>query len=219
MSDPNVLHGTSEIFTTPPLAESPITLEGMKSYCLTAEDLRLSLPVLSQSVGGGYCKYASFSWPSRSVFVGETVALKVEVPQSPRSIQWRFQGVDLPGETNQSLVLTNVQAGQAGVYSAAVLVMVANRPVTGTNSIELKLTPRPGFEGVQIDPMGVFNARFAGITNRTVVIEKSVDLAHWSPVQTQWVGYFWFCSCVPAGGFTNRSPAGLAEFYRLRVAP
>ena len=36
----------------------------------------------------------------------------------PLSYQWRFNGNDLPGATNQSLLLSNVQDTNAGLYSA-----------------------------------------------------------------------------------------------------
>jgi hypothetical protein len=38
----------------------------------------------------------------------------------PFTYQWQFNGVNLPGQTNESLVLTNVQPGQSGSYSLVV---------------------------------------------------------------------------------------------------
>jgi hypothetical protein len=38
----------------------------------------------------------------------------------PPLVQWRFQGADLPGATNATLVLSNVTPAQAGLYSARV---------------------------------------------------------------------------------------------------
>src|SRR5437868_11205281 len=141
MSNPNILFGASEVFTSAPLAESAITLQGIKSCCLTTDGFTLPLPVLSSSTDG-VTKFASFGSNSRSVFEGDTVTLKVEVPNPAGSVQWRFQGIDLPGETNQSLILTNAQMGQAGVYEAATSVKVATVPSTGTNSIVLSLAQR-----------------------------------------------------------------------------
>ena len=151
------------------------------------------------------------------MFEGETVALKVEVPDPARSVQWRFQGLDLPGETNQSLILRNVQMGQTGMYEAATSVTVASRLSTGTNSIQLKLSSRPRFVGVQWNS-GLFSAQLEGISNRFAVIEKSTDLMLWSQVKTQRAGYH---ALYGARGmvFTNRSQFGLAEFYRIRVKP
>jgi len=36
--------------------------------------------------------------------------------QPPISFQWRFAGTDLPGQTNSSLLLSNLQVNQSGVY-------------------------------------------------------------------------------------------------------
>src|SRR5205823_2422459 len=36
------------------------------------------------------------------------------------SYQWQFEGADLPGQTNSSLHLTNLQLSQAGEYSVTV---------------------------------------------------------------------------------------------------
>ncbi len=40
--------------------------------------------------------------------------------QGPFSYQWQFQNVNITGETNGTLVLTNVQPGQSGLYSVIV---------------------------------------------------------------------------------------------------
>jgi hypothetical protein len=58
---------------------------------------------------------------NRSVLAGATAAFTVTATGSlPRFYQWRFNGTDLPGATNQTLVLTGVMTNQAGGYSAVV---------------------------------------------------------------------------------------------------
>ena len=44
----------------------------------------------------------------------------VAVSDQPMRFQWRFNGGDLSGQTNTTLVLTNTQAAQAGDYSVLV---------------------------------------------------------------------------------------------------
>jgi alpha-tubulin suppressor-like RCC1 family protein len=58
---------------------------------------------------------------SQQSFVGADVTLSVGVagPQ-PIYYQWRFNGSSLPGQTNDSLTLTNLQLIQSGPYSVVV---------------------------------------------------------------------------------------------------
>jgi alpha-tubulin suppressor-like RCC1 family protein len=58
---------------------------------------------------------------NRSTFLGGSVQFSVIATlQGPFAYQWKFNGVNLPGATNNPLVLTNVQITQAGVYSVVV---------------------------------------------------------------------------------------------------
>jgi hypothetical protein len=58
---------------------------------------------------------------SQAVVPGAPVSFSVGVFGSlPLSYQWRFNGVDLPGETNDTLTLIAVETGQTGHYSVAV---------------------------------------------------------------------------------------------------
>ncbi len=56
---------------------------------------------------------------------------------TPLSLQWRFDGIDIPGATNASLSLTNVTLGQAGSYAlfgsnSFGTVISTNRPLSIT---------------------------------------------------------------------------------------
>lgn len=57
----------------------------------------------------------------RVVVVGESVGFSTTVISSePYTFQWRFNGQDLAGATNATLGLTNVNLGQAGLYTVRV---------------------------------------------------------------------------------------------------
>jgi hypothetical protein len=59
--------------------------------------------------------------PGQIVTMGQTATLQVHAGgTSPLSYQWNFQGTNIAGATNASLVLTNVQMSQAGDYSVLV---------------------------------------------------------------------------------------------------
>jgi len=126
----------------------------------------------------------------RTVAYGTTVWLSITATgASPLSYQWRFNGTNLPGAAQATLVLTNLQFNQAGAYS----VMVSN-PLGAVASAEMVLgvlplvailqpqsqTSFPGatvsFSGTAAGPGPLsyqwqFNGvDLAGATNRTLVL-------------------------------------------------
>ena len=57
----------------------------------------------------------------QAVYEGQTVNFFAGAGgTSPLDYQWQFDGTNLAGATTTSLTLTNVQTGQAGVYSLVV---------------------------------------------------------------------------------------------------
>jgi alpha-tubulin suppressor-like RCC1 family protein len=56
---------------------------------------------------------------SRSVFAGDDVIFFVTAVGSPHTYQWRRNGFDIPGATEEALYLTNVQT-EAGIYSVVI---------------------------------------------------------------------------------------------------
>lgn len=79
---------------------------------------------------------------SRMLSAGESVVMAAQATgSSPLSYQWRFNGGDLVGQTNRTLVLTNVASGAAGTYS----VVVANGAGSATSqnaTLAVSETPR-----------------------------------------------------------------------------
>ena len=80
---------------------------------------------------------------SQTASAGESVTFTVEATgTAPLSYQWRFNGSDLPGETNAALKLNPVQSTQAGSYAA----VVRNAGGAATSSVALlsvRSTPPP----------------------------------------------------------------------------
>ena len=54
---------------------------------------------------------------SASALVGDDVTMVASYGGSPCFIQWRFNGIDLPGQTNGTLALLSLSTNQAGDYS------------------------------------------------------------------------------------------------------
>jgi hypothetical protein len=89
----------------------------------------------------------------RTVLVGRTATFQVRARGSlPLIYQWQFEGTDLPGATNTTLTLTNIQLSQRGGYRA-----VVTNPFGNTTSRTAQLTvleARPGIEFRIVDLTG-----------------------------------------------------------------
>jgi hypothetical protein len=62
----------------------------------------------------------------------------------PLGYQWLFNGTNLPGATNMSLVLTNATPAQSGSY-----VLIATNPLGSVNSSNFELKVKPAFAAAQ----------------------------------------------------------------------
>ena len=83
--------------------------------------------------------------------VGSTALFSVGATGAPPlSYQWRFNGVDRPGATNDTLVLTNVQTSNQGNYSVVVTEF-------GGLSIYLTSTSRPAAAAMNACALSFFN--------------------------------------------------------------
>ncbi len=72
------------------------------------------------------------------VLAGAAVTLCAQSTGGPKpTLQWRFNGAALPGETNACLALSEVQIGQSGTYS----IVASNGLGTDTALVSLTVTP------------------------------------------------------------------------------
>jgi hypothetical protein len=76
---------------------------------------------------------------SQTAIVGSNVTFQVVAAGTLLSFQWLWNGSPMPGQTNASLVLTNVQATQAGAYT-----------VTVSNAIASLMSPTVSLTVVQL---------------------------------------------------------------------
>jgi beta-galactosidase len=121
------------------------------------------------------------------VFEGENPVFKVAVRGTPPfDYQWRFNGINIAGATNASLLLSNVTPADAGVYS----VVASNAFGTVTSSDAVLTVPPPplqfrtGARNLQMTSNG-FKLQVVGSTGTgVVVIYGSTNLVDWLPIFT-----------------------------------
>ena len=128
----------------------------------------------------------------------------------PLSYRWRFNGAFIPGGTSSSLVLSNVQPADAGVYD----VIVSNSAGLATSaSASLtvgQFTVR--FLSATILTNHQVEWLFAGVPGQSYVLEASTNLADWVPVSVLAI------SNGPLPFVDSDAPNFAARFYRAREA-
>jgi hypothetical protein len=91
---------------------------------------------------------------NQTVAVGDSVSFSGAASGSaPLSYQWRRNGVALPGQTNATIVLTNLTAGDSGDYTLAVS-NVGGTAVSDPATVCVCLTVVPGIFGTGVDDDG-----------------------------------------------------------------
>jgi hypothetical protein len=115
---------------------------------------------------------------SRTNTVGETVRFSVTATSTlPASVQWRFNGTALAGETNAILSLTNVSTASAGVYRAGVSNLIGETlsdPATLTLVAAPKVALAANGSGLQLS--------LTGQPQRDYAVDTSTNLVSWTNV-------------------------------------
>jgi hypothetical protein len=165
--------------------EQPPNLVGLMTFIMSPE------PPLTVWV---------FSW---AVPVGSNVTFFASsFGYTPTNYRWRFNGTDIPGATNQSLSLTNVQLTDAGSYSVFVQSCCGSATGTGTLQVLVPalLTDLHSFPNS-------FSFTVTGTTGRNYVVQSATTLVptNWTPRLTN-VAPFTFTE--------SNSPLQPQRFYR-----
>lgn len=122
---------------------------------------------------------------SRSILFGGTATFNVAATaQNPLNYQWQFNGANINGATNTSLVLTNLQYAGAGVYC-----VVISNAFSGVASSNATLAvSQPAAQLVSTGPTrtnGAFGLSISGLTGHgAVTIYASSNLLNWNAIFT-----------------------------------
>lgn len=110
----------------------------------------------------------------------------VAIGPPPLTYQWSFNGTNIPSATHSSLILTNVQLGQAGYYSVQV-----NDAFGSRYSPNASLTVLPPPASILVQP-----------TNQTAVLGTTVSFAV-TALGTPPLSYQWMFNGTNIAGATN----------------
>lgn len=130
----------------------------------------------------------------------------VATAQNPLIYQWSKDGLPLSNATNTTLLLSNVQPSQAGLYSVAISNGFAG-VISAPASLAVMSSTGPGAPGFTSN---LFGFGISSATGTTLVVESSTNLLTWHPVVTNLFVTNTFQFLDPASA-TNR-----AAFYRVR---
>jgi hypothetical protein len=149
---------------------------------------------------------------NRTTFPGSNVTFSVTAAGSALAYQWKFSGTNLPGATNSSLVLTNVQLPQAGPY----FVTITNAAGTTNSSIALlRLLVSPGLVLSRAN-VTTTNVSFpvTSVTglNYTLQYKNALTDPIWTSIPPTVVG-----SGGPIILIDPNPPVQPARFYRVNV--
>jgi len=111
---------------------------------------------------------------------GSNVTFNVTASGLPApALQWLFNGTNLPGMTDASLTLTNIQADDAGIYSVIATNIAGS--VTSSNALLSIIPTQPAqFQLLSLQPDASLRLAGSGQAGATYVIETSTNLADWT---------------------------------------
>ncbi|MEY4387083.1 MAG: hypothetical protein RLY20_2366, partial [Verrucomicrobiota bacterium] len=140
--------------------------------------------------------------------IGSNTTLTASATGLPSpAYQWKFNGTNITGATNASLLLSNLQGTNAGLYSVLVT-NIAGSLMSSNGLLSLIAGSQPTLQ--LIGAPGSLQLNCLGDAGATYALETSTNLINWSTLTNM---------VAPAASFqfTPASSAGdLQRYYRLR---
>ena len=230
-----VIQGSNATFNVEAIGTLPLSYRWQfnETNLTGASADTLTLVSVQPDEAGNYAVVVANDWGSVTSAV---VSLTVEVPpsiiSSPQSTtvvqgsnatfsvsssgtgqliyQWQFNGTNLAGAGGDTLVLTNVQSGDAGDYSVTVSNVAG---ITNSAAAVLAVIGRPVLLLPGLDEAVGFSFLLSGDTGRNFVIEVTTDFVTWTPLTT-------LSNIAGQAQVTDTNAAGSAtSFYRARLLP
>jgi hypothetical protein len=148
---------------------------------------------------------------SQTVTAGSNALFSVSATGTePLLYQWRFNGTNLAGATNDSLALMNVQLNQAGAYAVAVTNVAG---LAFSDPAFLDVVPLVRLELLTLLPDGQIELTWSGPTNAIFAVDATTNFVQWITLTNLSNGTGTF-------EFTDQlSTNYLWRFYRARLGP
>ena len=174
LADNTLPRGTSELFSPEdPLGglangqnHDVLNLEGLTSFNLIVPSAGTTCEPLCQPA-------------DVTVVRGQTAELCFELCGASCNYQWYFNGGVIPHATNSTLILSNIQAEQAGLYFAIVDFSRISPAATVSVLVDATVVWNPRWLFGQL-----FQFDLTGPAGRVYVIETSRDLVNWNTLAT-----------------------------------
>jgi len=107
------------------------------------------------------------------------------VGAAPVSYQWQFNNANVPGATNNLLVMTNLPLTAAGSYRCIVSNALGNLTTPVANLEVVRSTPRFASSGAGFNGTNSFEISVTGLSGHgDIVLSTSTNLVDWVPIQT-----------------------------------
>jgi hypothetical protein len=128
---------------------------------------------------------------------------------APLAWQWQFNQTNIDGATNATLVLTNVNPDQAGVYSVTVTNAVGNA-LSSNAVLSVYLSAAPTMESFSLSAANQIQFTINGVPGLTYALQASTDMVNWDSIATN----------ISPFNFVDTNTAGLPQrFYRAVYLP
>ncbi|MEI7728126.1 MAG: immunoglobulin domain-containing protein [Verrucomicrobiota bacterium] len=149
---------------------------------------------------------------NQMVVQGTNVLLTAGIAGDAPVIQWQFNGLDIPGATAYTFLLSNVTPDNSGKYS-----LVVNNAVSSTSAVTaLKVITPPAPPRLDVtahDPATGIQFTLTGIPGCTYYLDGSTNLIDWVNLSGVNNESGTVDIVVPDGDIQSR------QFYRLRWVP
>jgi hypothetical protein len=144
-----------------------------------------------------------------SVQLGGAAVFRVTASKALR-YQWQFEGVDIPGATNNTLTLSEVGPAQEGFYTVLVLNDVFCQ--ASDSAVLTLLVPQPMIVSSTLTPDRQFICTVVVTPGLTYRFESSEDLITWRTISTVQAD-------LRVVGFSEQNVRPARRFYRVVQSP
>ena len=148
-------------------------------------DINADLPPLTWVLVNSNSAPMITSQPTNAtVLAGQTTNFIVNASGVPIvGYQWNFEGTNIPGATNVSLVLTNLQLTNAGDYSVQVT-NVLGSVISSNTLLSVYTSAVPVLNALSFSPLDGAQFTVAGVPGFSYEVLASSNLVNWVPLTT-----------------------------------